>query len=126
MGDVTLGKQSSQDKTDTTSGTGDVAGGVSRPKFYRGTDGKVLSMSANYLQMNLESGKGVFEYEVRYDPRTDNRDQRFRLLNQHREVIGGVKVFDGVKLYLPQKLAADIEGKELFFLYAPFVYSYGF
>jgi len=82
---------------------------LKKPKLYRGTEGKPLNVSANYLRMEQTPGTGVFEYEVRFEPRTDNRDQRFRLLNQHREIFGGVKVFDGVKLYIPQKLE-DVVG----------------
>jgi len=74
------------------------------PEHYRGTQGKPVSLSANYLKLMVEEGKGVFEYEVRFNPNVDNRDQRFRLVNQQREVIGGVKVFDGTKLFLPQML----------------------
>jgi len=108
MGDVSLSTGTTskdQPSVDTTGSAGLTA--VTKhdaPKYYRGTEGKMINMSANYLRMDLEKDKGVYEYEVRYEPRTDNRDQRFRLLNQHREVIGGVKVFDGVKLYLPQKV----------------------
>ncbi len=61
-------------------------------QLYRGSEGKTMNISANYLKMGFEKGRGVFEYEVSYDPRVDNRNSRFRLFNQHREVYGAEKV----------------------------------
>ena len=34
------------------------------PKTFKGTAGKPLNATANYLQLGVEKGKGVFEYEV--------------------------------------------------------------
>jgi len=107
MAEVSLSSGSKEQATGDTTGSAGPAPQKDAPKFYRGKEGKLLSMSANYLHLELEKDKGVFEYEVRFEPRTDNRDQRFRLLNQQREVIGGVKVFDGTKLYLPQMVRLD-------------------
>ena len=92
MAEVSLSSGSKEQATGDTTGSAGPAPQKDAPKFYRGKEGKLLSMSANYLHLELEKDKGVFEYEVRFEPRTDNRDQRFRLLNQQREVIGGVKV----------------------------------
>ena len=61
-------------------------------------------MATNYLKLSVAEDKGVFEYEVVFDPRIDSRDQRFRLLNQLREITGPTKSFDGTKLFLPKKL----------------------
>ena len=42
-----------------------------------------------YLFMNM----GVFQYEVKFNPRVDNKEERYRLLNQQRDLFdGGVKV----------------------------------
>lgn len=62
------------------------------PQFYRGSHGKPISLSANYLKLMMDEDKGVFEFVVSFRPQVDSRDQRFRLLNQHREVLAGVKV----------------------------------
>ena len=61
-------------------------------QYYRGKEGKPLAISSNYLKLDIEKGKGVYEYEVSYEPRIDNRNTRFRLLNQHRNVYGAEKV----------------------------------
>lgn len=52
---------------------------------------------------------GVFEYEVRFDPPIHSLQLRYRLLNQHRDELGGSsKSFDGVTLYLPIRLPDSI------------------
>jgi len=100
MTEVSLAEADSSEDTSSI----DTRGRALAPELYRGTQGKPINLSANYLKLMVEEGKGVFEYEVRFSPNVDNRDQRFRLVNQQREVIGGVKVFDGTKLFLPKML----------------------
>ena len=51
--------------------------------------------------MNVDPDKGVFEYEVCFEPEIDSKDFRFKLLNQHKDVLGLARTFDGVTLYLP-------------------------
>ena len=63
---------------------------------------------ANYVRVNIDPGKGIFEYEVRFDPSQDSRDMRFKLLNQHRETLGPARTFDGVTLYLPYQLPDQV------------------
>lgn len=65
---------------------------VEPPKFYRGNSGKTVPIYANYLRLTVEQEKGIYEYEVRFEPRIDNRDLRFKLLNQQREHLGPTKV----------------------------------
>ena len=85
MADVTMATEASSSANVTT-------GPTLGPQFYRGNHGKPVKLSANYLKLVVEEDKGVFEYEVRFSPLVDNRDQRFRLVNQQRESIGSVKV----------------------------------
>lgn len=47
----------------------------------------------------------MFEYEVRFKPDVHAKSLRYKLLNQHKDVIGNTKTFDGVTLYLPIKLS---------------------
>ena len=50
----------------------------------------------------------MFHYEVKFIPDIDSRPLRRKLLNQHLETFGRTRVFDGVTLYLPQKLQKDV------------------
>lgn len=73
------------------------------PQEYRGKGGKPFKATANYMQLRQKKDYGIFEYEVKFAPPVDNRDQRFKLVNQQRPLIGPAKSFDGNKLYVPVK-----------------------
>ena len=76
-----------------------------RPVTYRGTGGKSITVTANYLVLKVDDGYGIFEYEVLYKPPVDDRNARYSIVNQHKERFGNVKCFDGHKLFLPTKLS---------------------
>ena len=42
----------------------------------------------------------MFEYELKFDSPVDSRHERFKLVNQLKEIFGPTKTFDGVCLYL--------------------------
>lgn len=67
-----------------------------------------MQLSGNYISLKLNSGKGLFNYEVKFNPDIESRPLRRKLLNQHLQALGRTKVFDGVILYLPQKLQQDV------------------
>lgn len=68
-------------------------------------------MGANYINLKLDPAKGLFNYEVKFNPDIDSRPLRRKLLNQHVQALGRTKVFDGVTLYLPQKLKQDVSNE---------------
>lgn len=73
-----------------------------------GKSGKRIGALTNYIRIQIDPEKGVFEYEVRFAPAIHAAPVRFKLLNQHRELIGNTKTFDGVTLFLPMKLPENI------------------
>ncbi|XP_043528793.1 piwi-like protein Ago3 isoform X2 [Frieseomelitta varia] len=79
-----------------------------KPKLRQGTSGSPIQLSGNYITLKLSPGKGLFNYEVKFIPDIDSRPLRRKLLNQHLETFGRTRVFDGVTLFLPQKLQKDI------------------
>ena len=50
------------------------------------------NVASNYLKLQCEDNKGIFHYEVDFEPRVDNRQECFRLLNSLGNVTGPVKV----------------------------------
>jgi aubergine-like protein len=62
------------------------------------------------VRLKLEPGKGVYEYEVRFEPQVDSRGIRNRLLNEYRDKLGETKTFDGTTLYLPIQLQEEVSG----------------
>lgn len=81
-----------------------VRGVPETPQFYRGKEGRPTPVSSNYLKLEITEEKGLFEYEVRFEPRIDSREQRFRLVNELKETTGPTKSFDGAKMFLPKRL----------------------
>jgi aubergine-like protein len=67
-----------------------------------------IPVTANYVRLNLEAGKGVYEYEVRFEPQLDSRKMQNQLLTEHVKDLGQAKTFDGVTLYLPIKLQQEV------------------
>ena len=97
----------------TPSSVSDAASGLAKmrvahelksPVIKRGEGGKTVPLTANYIWLDLEKGRGVFEYEVMFEPRVDAKNIRFKCLNQHRDIIGPTKLFDGAMLILPFQL----------------------
>lgn len=56
----------------------------------------------------MEPERGIFEYEVRFDPNIHSQDLRHSLLSSKQDVLGNTRTFDGTVLCLPQKLQERI------------------
>lgn len=80
---------------------------LKEPLKYHGSAGREIKLACNYLVMEVEKDKGIFEYGVSFSPGVDSAPERFKLLNQHRETFGLSKVFDGSRLLLPFKMKED-------------------
>ena len=70
-----------------------------------------LDVVANYVRVNIDPGKGIYEYEVSFFPPVDSKHTCVKLLNQHREELGPAKTFDGVTLFLPHEFENTVGGK---------------
>ena len=70
-------------------------------KVERGSAGKTIKTSLNYIRLERVGEKKNYEYEVKFQPTVDSRDQRFKLIRAQSEVLGPVRNFDGVCLSLP-------------------------
>ncbi|XP_076240892.1 argonaute 3 [Calliopsis andreniformis] len=82
----------------------DIPSLVPLPSTQYGSGGKPTQLLANYIKIKSDPGRGVFIYEVKFNPDIDSRPLRSKLLNQHVQTLGKTKVFDGVTLFLPIKL----------------------
>lgn len=71
------------------------------------------TLSSNYIKIELEENKGIYEYRVDFDPPVDAKNARFFLINQHREKLP-VRTFDGTLLYMPTLLPQNVIIKFLF------------
>ena len=71
----------------------------------KGGFGKKMRLRANFFKvLEKSSFQGFFQYMVSYDPPIESKRLKFILLKQHAEVLGSVRAFDGMILFLPKKL----------------------
>jgi len=77
------------------------------PILRRGTGGRDVNVGTNYVRLELDDGNGIFEYQVEYTPEVETSGAKFALINQHRDVLGGSKMFDGKQLFIPKRLPED-------------------
>ncbi|XP_034947193.1 piwi-like protein Ago3 [Chelonus insularis] len=77
------------------------------PVSRMGTTGKMIDIMSNHINIKVSSGKGIFRYEVKFNPQIDSPSIRNALLNQHKNLLGGTKVFDGIILFIPIRLPKD-------------------
>lgn len=80
-----------------------------KPTYYKGEKGTIVPINANYIRLEIEPGKGVFEYHMDFDPNVDSKSIRFKLLRTCIEQMGNVRDYDGGScLYLPIHLPSDV------------------
>ncbi|KAK3859535.1 hypothetical protein Pcinc_034359 [Petrolisthes cinctipes] len=74
----------------------------------QGTSGVRFSALTNYIRLNLDENKAVFEYEVKFDPDVDAINLRHRFVSLFKDQLSTAKTFDGVTLWLPIRLPNEI------------------
>jgi aubergine-like protein len=74
---------------------------IDEPK--RGVSGQNLQLAVNYIPIQQQTG-GVYQYAVAFAPEVESRGIRSAMVNEHTDVIGKVKAFDGCQLFLPIRL----------------------
>lgn len=62
----------------------------------------------NYVRLKVDKDRGVFEYEVRFEPNIHAETLRRQLIRQHENVLGRTRLFDGMTLALPFKLPDQV------------------
>ncbi len=50
------------------------------PVVRKGTAGAAIRLSANYIRLELAEDRGMWEYEVRFAPPVDSKDERHKLV----------------------------------------------
>lgn len=74
----------------------------------KGTAGQEISVFSNYITLSNRPGGVMYQYNVGYNPPIESKGLRIALLRNHEEsLIGRVRAFDGMILYLPKRLPKD-------------------
>ncbi len=72
-----------------------------------GTSGAEVNLSANYIKLKCKNA-GVYQYVVQYSPPCESRPNRMQMIQSCRDVIGPVRLFDGMVLFLPIMLKEPV------------------
>ncbi len=71
----------------------------------RGDAGVPVQLRTNYFRLiQMPKFDGFYQYAVSFNPPIESRKLRFMLLKDHAEMLGSVRAFDGMILYLPMRL----------------------
>ncbi|XP_056639087.1 protein argonaute-3 [Diorhabda sublineata] len=88
-----------------TKATSEISFVEKEPVHFKGDSGRTVNLSVNYIKLHLQEDRGVFEYEVKFDPELDATNKRIRATNIVMKELNLPKVYDGGSiLYLPQKI----------------------
>ena len=74
----------------------------------RGTAGQAIPLRSNFVVLRSRPNCALYQYSVSYSPPIESRGLRAGLLNEHLSIIGNVRAFDGMILFLPRRLPDDI------------------
>ena len=75
----------------------------------RGEYGQRISVFSNYVVLKNRPGGAIYQYNVGYNPPVESKGLRIGLLRDHEEsLIGKIRAFDGMILYLPKRLPKDV------------------
>jgi len=71
----------------------------------RGTSGTPVKILTNYFQVTkLPNFAGLYQYVCAFDPDVQSQKLKGFLMFKLQDVIGDVRVFDGMTLFLPKKV----------------------
>lgn len=73
-----------------------------------GSSGIPVKLVTNLFNLDLPPDWQLYQYHVTYSPDIESRRLRIALLYSHRELSSKAKAFDGVILFLSQKLEAKV------------------
>ena len=74
----------------------------------RGEAGRVIHLRSNFVTLRNRPNCALFQYNVSYSPPIESRGLRCGLLKDHESLIGNVRAFDGMILFLPHRLPDDV------------------
>ncbi len=73
-----------------------------------GTSGMPTVLLSNYFKLLSAPNWHFYQYRVDFSPTIDSKVMRRRFVNEHHELLGPVRSFDGQILYLPLKLQEKV------------------
>ena len=72
------------------------------------TKAQEIRVTSNYIVLRSRPNTALYQYHVKYEPNLEFKKLRIGLLCSQEHIIGKVKAFDGMILYLPIRLQDDV------------------
>ena len=72
------------------------------------TKSQDIRVTSNYVVLRSRPNTALYQYHVKYEPNLEYKKLRIGLLCSQEQIIGKVKAFDGMILYLPHRLQQDV------------------
>ena len=74
-----------------------------------GGSGQTIDVMSNFVVLRSRPDCAIYQYNVSYNPQMESKRLRIGLLMEHEaSLIGKVRAFDGMILYLPHRLPQDV------------------
>ena len=73
-----------------------------------GTTGHGVQLVSNHFRLLTVPDFMLYQYDVTFSPDVVSRRLRFHLVNDHRELLGETRAFDGMQLFLLRKLEQKV------------------
>ncbi len=74
----------------------------------RGTSGTPITVMSNFVSLKNRPDSVIYQYNVGFSPQVDSKRVRYFLIAHREDLIGTVKTFDGMILYLPIRLPDQV------------------
>lgn len=71
----------------------------------KGNTGTSIDLVTNHFKLRTTTNFGVYQYNVSFNPEVEAKRARIAILSSQRDLIGPVRAFDGMILYLPRRLS---------------------
>ena len=73
-----------------------------------GTSGTKIPVYTNYFKLLSAPNWLIYQYRVDFSPMVDSKALRSRFVKDHKELLGPIRSFDGMTLFLPKKLPEKV------------------
>jgi len=70
----------------------------------KGSAGTVIALSSNCFLLETRADFVIYQYNFSFSPEVDSKKVKFGLMFSQEELIGKVRAFDGMSMFLPRKL----------------------
>lgn len=77
-------------------------------KVKTGESGTPISVMSNFIALKNRPDTALFQYHVNFSPPVESKRVRNYLVYHREDLFGKTRVFDGMILYLPIRLANDV------------------